>query len=314
VVYSVRQRTSADSDRIGGQEGAHMSDHATEQKEKRWIVDWGFRRLADVLFGHIPIKLPGWVLLLLAVIIAVPDLKSRYDFWLQVALSSGGWWATVATVLLWPYFSATLAIVGVLYLVMVSRPSSGFQQHPLVPIIGWISAALCFIAIVATVGYGATEIYIRTEIAKGLSGVPRTASPSAPNSGADHPLYAGNRNLTPDQQRILISESGKLKDHLQGLPITWLTADYEAFAYAGQIRTALARGAIDSGISEQPLGDPDQNGVMIEVHDPKSPPEAANKLKELFAVADIDAKIVPTLPRFGNTPVILFIGPRPIRR
>jgi hypothetical protein len=138
-----------------------------------------FRRLADVLFGHIPIKLPGWVLLLLAVIIAVPDLKSRYDFWLQVALSSGGWWATVATVLLWPYFSATLAIVGVLYLVMVSRPSSASSST-----LWWISAALCFIAIVATVGYGATEIYIRTEIAKVLSGVPRTASPSAPNSGA----------------------------------------------------------------------------------------------------------------------------------
>jgi hypothetical protein len=34
VVYSVRQRTSADSDRIGGQVGVHMSDHATGQKEK----------------------------------------------------------------------------------------------------------------------------------------------------------------------------------------------------------------------------------------------------------------------------------------
>jgi hypothetical protein len=93
-------------------------------------------QIANVLLGQI--KLPGWLFLLLAIIMAIPDWKSRYEFWLEVAKSSGGQLAMVANVLAWPYFSPALAIAGVLYLLLVGQPKKGVQRHPLIPIIGWV--------------------------------------------------------------------------------------------------------------------------------------------------------------------------------
>lgn len=179
-----------------------MADQTTIEGPKKWSGEWFRTHAANVLLGQV--KLPGWLFLFLAVVIGFPDWNSRHEFWLQVAKSSGGRLAMVAEALAWPYFSPTLAIVGVLYLLLVGQPKKSVQRHPLFPIIGWISVTICFAAIVVTAGFGAAEAYIRTEIAKGISGISRD-TPDVPSPN-QRPLLEINYELQPDQIRILLLE------------------------------------------------------------------------------------------------------------
>jgi hypothetical protein len=59
-----------------------------------------------------PVKLPGWAAVLLVIVEVVPDWKSRFEFWLQMAKGMGGGIAMAATVIASPYFTPTLLAAG----------------------------------------------------------------------------------------------------------------------------------------------------------------------------------------------------------
>ncbi len=175
--------------------------------------DWWLRYASIVFLGQF--KIPGWLGFAFAVFWGVPGWQSKFDYWLLVARSSSSLAAPAADVLLWPYFSPTLAVVSLLYVAAVSRPASAPPRSKSIAVLGWICVTLIFgIAIVVT-GWGATESYIRTEIIKGVTGVPRDSSPTNPKqAGNDKPIFSDTpRGLTPNQQRLLIGQS----DELQGL-------------------------------------------------------------------------------------------------
>jgi hypothetical protein len=164
--------------------------------------------------------------------------------------------------------------------------------------------------------YGQHVVEVRKAYAAGAAGIPQDNSPANPKSGSNQrPLYSENRVLTPDQQRILIAEGGKLHAELADLPITFLETDMETFNFASSLNTTFASAAIHTGgVSPQPLGEPGREGLMIEVPDTNAPTYKARKLQELLLIADIQAPFVNSLPQFGTTPAILFIGPRPLQR
>jgi hypothetical protein len=199
----------------------------------------------------------------------------------------------------------------------VGEPQPGVQRHPSLPYVAASVFFVCLFTMGTVAVYGWFESQQRKAYAEGASGIPRNSSPSNPQTPSNQrPLYApGNRQLTPDQQRILISEGSKIFSELGTILITFLGTDSEAAAYAGSLNSTLARAAIKVGIGSQALGDPSNEGVLIEVADKNSPPPEAIKLQQLLFIADIQTSFVNNVvftPK--EVPVVLFIGPRPIQR
>jgi len=204
-----------------------MSD---SDQPARWSRVWWLRYASVVFLGQF--KIPGWLGFVFAVFWGVPGWQSKFDYWLRVAKSSSGWAAPAADALLSPYFSPTLAVVSLMYVVAVSSPASAPLRSKSIAVLGWICITLILgIAIVVT-GWGATQNYIRTEIVKGIAGVPRDSSPTNPQqAGNEKPLFSDTpRGLTSNQQRLLIGQS----DELQGLTfrLSFLAQDYEALHFA----------------------------------------------------------------------------------
>lgn len=112
--------------------------------------------------------------------------------------------------------------------------------------------------------YGWFELKQREAYAAGAAGLPRNSSPSNPQTPSkQRPLLPpGNRQLTADQQRILITEGANVYKVLTGMLITYLDTDMEGASYASQLKFTLARAAIQAGVSAQPLGDPKREGIM----------------------------------------------------
>ena len=159
VVYRIRTEASSNM------------QHNPPKWSRRWFIELA----ANILLGHITLSLPGWLLIFIAILIGVPDFAHRFEFWFAVTKSSyPGILAALASVLLWPYLSPTLAAIGLVYIVAVSFSLSSAATTPrssrliVFPLIGWIAAAVCFVSVVATAGIGLIEVYIRKEIAKGL--------------------------------------------------------------------------------------------------------------------------------------------------
>jgi hypothetical protein len=121
-------------------------------------------RITSVLLGTV--QLPGWAMLLLAIVIGIPDWKSRYEFWISTAQSTGQQIAMLAPLLSHPYFPGILAIAGIIYLVIVGYPGESSIRHKFIPIFGWLFLAVIMVSIITTAGFGAIEIYIRKEIAR----------------------------------------------------------------------------------------------------------------------------------------------------
>src|SRR4051812_42584553 len=67
-------------------------------------------------------KIPGWVMILWTVVLAVPDWKGRIDFWLEAAKATSGYSGEAAAIISSPYFSITLAVMGVLWIAFVGGP------------------------------------------------------------------------------------------------------------------------------------------------------------------------------------------------
>jgi hypothetical protein len=78
------------------------------------------------------------------------------------------------------------------------------------------------------------------------------------------------------------------------------------------LRTTFERAAIQtSGPHEQPLGKAGLSGVIIEVDDIKSP--AGIALQQALEVMGMHPTLIDNLPRYGNHPLVLFVGPRPVQ-
>jgi hypothetical protein len=282
----------------------------------RWSWRWLGDRVTGALLGQF--KVPGWLFIFLAIVIGVPDWHSRYEFWLGVAKSTGGYMSPVATILLWPYFPVALGSVGVLYLLAVGHPKHAPQRYPIIPVVGWICFAACFAAVIVTAGYGAAEIYIRTEIARGIAGVPRgTPDENNPNR-PQRPLLANTDayNLTPDQVRILIQEIPKLKPLIRIAYFSRAPNDVgPAFSLWLRFQDVFIRSGIPPAlINEDPRG-PEEEGLMIAVRNPTQIPLAAQKLIEAFEIANI--RLRPIQMPSGIVPpdieFVVFLGPPPIR-
>jgi hypothetical protein len=291
-----------------------MTDVQEPKKRQQRSLDWVLKSASRILLGQFSI--PGWFGFLFAIFWDVPGWQSKFDFWAKVAQSSNGWLTPLADILLWPYFSPTLGIISFVYLIVVSRfGETGTARSTVVTSLAWISVAAIFIAFILVTGYGAGEFYIRTQIAKGIAGVPRDSSPaSSEQNGTDRALYSdGPRSLTQNQQRLLIGMGEKLRDQIPKLfLITYMATDMEAFSYASQLRTTFEHAAIQTaGPQEQPLPKAGVSGLIILADDVKSP--AAIALQQALETLDIHPQLAADLSRPGNYPLVLFVGPRPVR-
>jgi hypothetical protein len=111
------------------------------------------------------IKWPGWSFIILGVLTWIPDWKSRLDFWVDIAHSSGGGLIAMgATAINSPFFSPALIVLGLGYLALVGEPRRGVQRHPWWPIIGWSAFGLCATAIFVTTVVGYVELSIERQV------------------------------------------------------------------------------------------------------------------------------------------------------
>jgi hypothetical protein len=258
-------------------------------------------------------KLPGWAIVLLAIVTWVPDWASRIKFWLEVVQSMGDWFGIIATIINSPYFSPGLFIIGLAYLAFVGEAPRGIQRHSWWPYVGWSVFGICLTAIIVTAGYGAIELYVRSEIAERQAKLLGDGSdPSAPRQAPD-PKFDYNRRLSPDQYRALVEVGPRLKSFIDSenqLYIAVTPGDIEAGSYRRQFMSALTRAGVRSrDMAASPEG-PQDIGVMIVVRDITQPPPMAEELRRILEIIGVSARYVEK-PRAEKN-FYLYIGPKPI--
>jgi hypothetical protein len=254
-------------------------------------------------------KLPGVLLTAFGLGWKLLDIGGRLDLFIRIAESMGGSLALLATALLSPWTSVGLVAVGVGYVVFVGEPEKGAQRHPWWPYAGWALLACSVLSLLIVAGWGAIEFYVREEVAKVQAGIPRNTPDSS--SRQQRPLFTGNRNLTPDQMRILAVEFDKIKPfiRIRIVQIAVAPKDYEAAALREQFSDILTRvGLPMAPMQRDPRGLIDE-GMAIGVRDPSNPPRDAEKFREALAVANIEVPLVKWDQ--GSDTFIFFIWPRP---
>ena len=168
---------------------------------------------------------------------------------------------------------------------------------------------------IGIVVYGAIELHIRREIAKGIAGIPRnTPDENYPNR-QQIPLSTKSENLQPDQMRILLNEFPKLRPLIKKIFFTLPPNNSYSYVIYTQYQDLLVRSGIDVNINEQVPRGPEEEGIMLEVKDINIVPESAEKFREALEVANIHPTIIqiPDSLSFINTDFIVFIGPPPIK-
>jgi hypothetical protein len=147
-------------------------------------------------------KWPAWAVLLWNALLFFPDWKGRIDAYVETARGMGGLMGQAAAAMTSPWFTPIATLAAVLWILFMGEPQRGVVRHPRWAIIGWIAAGAFFTVIAATVIWGAEELYIRSEIAKGISGVARGESPAENNpQRPQRPITSPSRVLQPDQIR-----------------------------------------------------------------------------------------------------------------
>jgi hypothetical protein len=111
-----------------------------------------------------PVKLPGWAAVAFVALQVIPDWKSRFDFWVDVAKQTGGYLAVAATVIASPYFTPSLLTAGLAWILFAGEAPRGVQRHHWMRYVGWSVFLVCFTTIVVTAGYGAIEFYIKEQV------------------------------------------------------------------------------------------------------------------------------------------------------
>jgi hypothetical protein len=272
-----------------------------------WRKIWATAITALGLFGQLIHW--GWVSL---------DILGRLDVGWRIVETMGGTAALAATVLSSWQFSLGLIVIGLSYLIFVGEPDAGANRHPSLPYLAASVLFVCIAAMGSIAIYGWYELQLQAAYADGASGIPRNNSPANPQSPSNQrPLYPdAPRSLTPDQQRILITEGGKMHKELGAILIGFLLTDGDSRQYSNSFQIAFSHAAINSQLSAMGvLGDPSEEGLLIFVADKNAPPPEAKKLEQLLTVADIPVRFgTTTLFNPQSYPVVLFVGPRPILR
>lgn len=262
----------------------------------------------------------GHAIWLLGVAWQFLDIGGRLDMLWRIVEGMGGKPAIIAAVILWPWTGVALIVIGIGYVIFIGEPEKGVQRHHWWPYVGWGIFALSFVAMSGIGLYGAGELYIRREIAKGIAGVPRNTPDENNLRKPQKPLSVANRDLQPDQIRILLREIPKLKPAPNGIMFSIVPGDVVADGIFRRYQDIFARSGISVGqFSQTPRG-PEEEGMMLAVEDPAHIPASAEKLREAFEVASIHLKLIE-LPKtvsalaFGNGKdyeFLVFIGPAPI--
>ncbi len=228
-------------------------------------------RIANALLGQF--QVPGWLLIILAIIIGVPDWNVRYEFWLAVVKDMGGHMSMVASILLWRYFPVALAGVGAVFLLVGWNQRYPAQRHPIVPIVGWLCFTVCVVAIGLTAAYGWHEITLREAYAQGRAGIPRGGPDENNPNHPQKPLLADTNiySLTPDQVRILLVEIPKLKPLIRVAYFSKAPNDVGSpYNLWRQFQDVFVRSGITPDLrTEEPRG-PEEEGLMIAVRKSRS--------------------------------------------
>jgi hypothetical protein len=124
-----------------------------------------WRQRVKAIFTE-PIKLPGWVVIAITAIQVIPDWKSRFDFWLDVAKQTGGYLAVAATVISSPYFMPSFFTAGLAWVVFAGESPIGVQRHHWLRYLAWSVVSICLTILVLTVGYGAYTLQIKQEVSQ----------------------------------------------------------------------------------------------------------------------------------------------------
>ena len=183
---------------------------------------WGQRIKAA--FTH-PIKLPGWLAVLIVVAQEIPDWKHRIDFWLEVAKGTGGYLAMAAAAIASPYFTPSLLVAGLGWIIFAGEAHKGVQRHHWLRYVGWSIVTTCLTLMVITVGYGALTFYIQQQVSQ--------KDTELQNKYAQAPIYW---HLTDAQRTALpialdrVSKDKRFKIDIQCLPNSGSRTFVEEFA------------------------------------------------------------------------------------
>jgi hypothetical protein len=108
-----------------------------------------------------PVKLPGWAAVLFVAVQVIPDWKSRFDFWLEIAESTGGYFAVAASVIASPYFTPSLLAAGLAWIIFAGESPRGVQRHHWLRYAGWSILIVCVTVVLLTAGYGGFTFYVK---------------------------------------------------------------------------------------------------------------------------------------------------------
>lgn len=234
-----------------------------------------------------PVKLPAWAAIIISIFTWIPDWKSELEFWFGVVDGMGGYFGTVAAVVGSRYFSPALFFAGFLWLVFIGESPVGVQRPHWARYLGWSVVSICFAAIAVTALYGELEVELRRAYDQGAAGIARATPDYNPPAHPQRPLSFENRNLQPDQTRILQQELPKLRQFMSRILIAYSKNDMETLGVADQyVRLFERSGIVPNKTNSEPDG-PEDEGLSLRVKDPKNVPISAAKLLEAFEVANI---------------------------
>jgi hypothetical protein len=164
-----------------------------------------------------------------------------------------------------------------------------------------------------TAGYGLVELHIRSEIAKGIAGVTRGESPAENNQAhPQRPMTQENRNLQPDQMRILMEELPKLRSFMKSISIAYVPVDGETQAITSEYAKIFDRSGIHPSSFGLESNGPEDQSLIILVKDKSKVPIGAQKLIETLTISDIHPTVrddVPTNYLNNDDGFVFFIAP-----
>lgn len=262
-------------------------------------------------------KWPGYAISLLGVAWQFLDIGGRLELLWRIVEGMGGTPAAIAAAILWPWTGVLLIAVGLCYSLFVGEPPKGVQRHHWWPYVGWATFALAFVSMAGTAIYGAAEFYIRTEIAKGLAGVPRGAPDENSPGRAQRPLTVKSRQLQPDQIRLLLQEMPKLRDVMTRVTVALTANDGEALNVFQTYQMIFTRSGLPVRMASFSPRDPEDQGLLILICDTKHIPDDAERFRETLALPNINTTYSNIGPKITYLPgpvpdFVFFIAPAPL--
>ena len=201
-------------------------------------------------------------MLLWALLQQIPDWKGRLDFWFDAAKMAGGYAGLAATVINSPLFSVGLAAAGILWLAFVGEPRKGVQRHAGLSFLGWSLVGFLSAAIILTLGWGAIQAYMQTEIVRGI-----------------HAGQLPDRHLSESEATSLLAVLRPIASSFpENIQVQAVSASPDAVGYALQFMmifhaagltvNGVAPSADGTGLFPSPaqIRSPEMRGLFIGIH------------------------------------------------